>query len=388
MRRTTVDKLIEQSSANHHVIDHHGFHTHTAHHLGSLYLLNATTDRIEELYKGMHDEFNRYEPSPHAITRTNWQELLGDKRFCKAYQDFFDQELTTSGDHWQQRFLELLLENQKSPMINGVVGGLAHPLIHIGYAYELNSRVVACEALTLSAVCYNYLHDVIDKLQLPKFGSKPALEIFQDLRSDDGMPMFDAPGVNNIESSVKESTDLVLAHYNEWSIDANNIAEAIEELFDLSVYLYGATHKPDQVYFDFFLLHLLTSMHAIRTIHSHVNDHQVVEHILLQFFYFASIVYIAQLRPKIDRALIHDYKVDDTKNNWNYVIERTVNTELAEHSHFVKVIRTLKDAEAVYGVKNGLYLKTAVKTIDNVDIDNMWIGGPSNPRQLNVLKRV
>jgi hypothetical protein len=128
-------------------------------------------------------------------------------------------------------------------------------------------------------------------------------------------------------------------------------------------------------------------MHAIRVIYQHLKDQQVMEHVLLQFFYFASIVYIAQLRPEINKALIHDYKLDNDKQNWDYVIERTVNTNLAEDSHLVKVVRALRDAETVYGDKDGLYLKTAVKTIDNVNTDNMWIGGPTNPRQLNVLKR-
>ncbi|CAF1196238.1 unnamed protein product [Didymodactylos carnosus] len=272
-------------------------------------------------------------------------------------------------------------------MINGVVGGLAHPLIHIGYAFELDSRIVAGEALTLSAVSYNYFHEVIDKLKPPKSGSKSALTIFQDLRSDDRLPLLDAPGVSNLEPSVKKSTDLVLSHYDQWLMNMNNLEATIEELFDLTVYLYGATHKPDQIDFDFFLLHLLTAMHAIRMIYPHLNDRHLAEHILLQFFYFASILYIAQLRPQINKTLIHDYKLDDSKHNWDYVIERTVNTNLAAHCHLVKVVRALRDAEAVYGVKDGLYLKTAVKTIDNVNTDNMWVGGPTNPRQLNVLKR-
>jgi hypothetical protein len=387
MNRVVLDKLIAHSTANHHVIDHHGFHTHTAHHLGSLYFLGATNDRLEQLYKNMHDEVNFYKPSPHEITRANWRQLLGDKRFCKAYQQFFDQELTASGDHWQHKFLEFLLDNKPEPMINGVVGGVAHPLIHIGYTFELNSRIVASEALALSAVCYNYFHEVIDKLKPPKFGSKSALTIFQDLRSDDRLPLFDAPGVSNLEPSVKTSTDLVLSHYDQWFMNVNNLETTIEELFDLTVYLYGATHKVDQIDFDFFLLHLLTSMHAIRMIYPHLNDRQLAEHLLLQFFYFASIVYIAQLRPEINKTLTLDYKLGDDRLNWDYVIERAVYTNLAEDSHLVKVVRALRDAEAAYGVKDGLYLKTAVKTVDNVNTDNMWIGGPTNPRQLNVIKR-
>jgi len=39
------------------------------------------------------------------------------------------------------------------------------------------------------------------------------------------------------------------------------------------------------------------------------------------------------------------------------------------------------------GIKNGLYLKTAIKTVDNLDLEEPWIGGSSDERQLNVLKR-
>ncbi|CAF1092034.1 unnamed protein product [Rotaria sordida] len=329
-----------------------------------------------------------YEASPHEITSSNWRHSLGDERFCKAYRDFFDQELTVSGNNWQQKFWELLLDNKPEPMINSVVSGLAHPLIHIGYAFELDSRIVASEALTLTAVCYNYHHEFIDKLKPPKAGSKSILEIFKDLRSDNRLPLFDAPGVGNLEPSVKQSIDIVLTYFDQWQININNLEKTIEDLFDFSVYLYGATHKPNQIDFDFFLLHLLTSMHAIRIIYPHINDRQLAEHILWQFFYIASMLYICQLRPEINQELIYDYKIDDSKQNWNYVIERSVNTELAEDAHLVKVVRTLRDAEVFYGSKNGLYLKTAVKTVENVNTDNMWIGGPINPRQLNILKRV
>ncbi len=280
-----------------------------------------------------------------------------------------------------------MLANQPEPIINSVVAGLGHPLIQIGYAFELDSRMVASEALALSAGCYDFFHEVIDKLKPPKFGSKSALAIFQDLRSDDRLPLFDEPGPSNLEPSVKTSTDVVLSHYDQWLINVNNLEAIIEELFDLTVYLYGATHKPDQIEFDFFILHLLTSMHAIRVIYPHLNDQQMAQHLLWQLFYFASIVYIAQLRPEINKTLIHDYKLSEDKQNWDYVIDRTVNTSLAEHVHLVKVVRALRDAEAAYGFKDGLYLKTAVKTIDNVNEEDMWIGRSMGPRQLNVLKR-
>ena len=388
MSRAILDKLLADAYAHYQVLDNRGFHTHIAHHLASLYFLGATDDRLEQLYNVICEHAVPYEPSPHVITRTNWRQSLGDEQFCKAYRDFFDHELTDSGDDWRQKLFELLLDNKPNPMINSMVSGVAHPLIHIGYALELDSRIVASEALTLSAVCYNYHHEFIDKLEPPKSGSKSILEIFQDLRSDDRLPLFDAPGVGNLEPSVNKSIDLVLSHFDQWQINSNNLGKTIEDLFDFSVYLYGATHKPDHIDFDFFLLHVLTSMHAIRMIYPHLNDPRLTEHILCQFFYIASMLYISQLRPEINKKLIHAYPIDDAKKNWNYVIEQSVNTKLAEDSHLVKVVRALRDAEAAYGAKDGIYLKTAIKTVDNANPDNMWVGGPTDHRQLNILKRI
>ncbi|CAF3395685.1 unnamed protein product [Rotaria sp. Silwood1] len=132
---------------------------------------------------------------------------------------------------------------------------------------------------------------------------------------------------------------------------------------------------------------LVTAMHGIRIIHPHINNQQVSEHILLAFFYFSIVIYICQLRPEINEQLINDYKIENAKNNWNYVTECVLNTELMNDAHAVKVIRALKDAEKVYGNKNGFYLKTAVKNVDNVNIEDIWVGGSDDQRQLNVLKR-
>ena len=388
MTRATLDKLLTHSVANYQALFNRlRFHNHTAHHLGSLYLLGLSNDKLEKAYERMCEKLDPYEISPHEINCSNWRRHLGEKNFCKSYRDFFHEQLATSGTDWKTKFIEFLLDNQEHPMINGVIGGLAHPLIHIGYAFELDSQIVGVEALTMTAVCYNYLHEVVDQLKPPKFPSKSALEVFKNVRLDDRLPIYDMPGVDNIELTVKNYNHLVLSHYDQWNMNAKeNIENLIEELFDLTVYVYGATHKPNHIEFDFFLLHLLTSMHAIRIIYSYIKNQQIFKHILLQFFYFSIVIYVSQIRPKIDEHLTDNYKVDHDKN-WNYVINQMLNAELMDDSHCVKVIRALKDAEEAYGCKNGFYLKIAAKTIASLDLESLWVGGSTNPRQLNVLKR-
>ncbi len=110
---------------------------------------------------------NEYEPSPHKITKDNWRNSLGDARFCLASRDFFNKELPAQGD-WKKKFFELLPDDTEgSPLINAVFCGLLHPIIHMHYAIELNSRLVVCEALTMAAVCSDFLHQTTTKLKPP-----------------------------------------------------------------------------------------------------------------------------------------------------------------------------------------------------------------------------
>jgi hypothetical protein len=388
MSRAMLDTFLSDTLAKYQVLyNERQFHNHNAHHLASLFLLGVTDEQLEKAYKTMCKDLDPYEPSPQPITVSNWREFLGNKQYCRSYRDFFNEQLMSKGTDWQKTLLEFLLDNPEQPLINSLVSGLAHPLIHVGYAFEMNSVQVGVEALAMTAVCYNYLHEVIDKLQSPNSPSKGAIDIFKAIRSDARLPIYDKPGVSNLELTVQNCQEQIMFHYNQWRMNSGDLAKAIEELFDLTVYLYGATHKPDQIVFDFFVLHLLTSMHAIRILHSHIDKRDIFEHILFQFFYFATVIYISQLRPEINEQLVNDYPIDAKEKHWSYVIDKTLNTKLVDDAHAVKVVRVLRDAEQLYGDKKGLYLKVAVKTVDNLDTDDFWVGGPNDERQLNVLTR-
>ena len=388
MSRTTLDKLLSESLAHYQALyNNFVFHNHNAHHLASIFLLGANDDQLQETYDIMCKELDPYETSPEKITLSNWHKHLGDVHFCQSYRDFFQEQLTKSGANWRKRFFELLLENPDQAMMDGVLCGLAHALIHIGYALELDSVTVAVEALEMTAVTYNQLYDVKNKLDAPHSPSKSPMEIFKAVRSDAEFPIFDETRVANIEPVMKEYHDRVLFYYNQWKMAEDDLPKTMEDLFDFSVYIYGATHKANEIEFDFFLLHLLTSMHAIRTIYPHVEKQEIIKNLIRQFFYFAIALYVSQLRPEINEQLIDDYQADPKKLNWQYVIDRTLNTKIIEDAHAVKVVRALRDAEQAYGSKNGLYLKTAVKTVDNLNVDAMWVGYKGDERELNILHR-
>ena len=294
---TVLNKLLKDNFEHYQVKwNELQYDTHTAHHLSSLALLGATDEQLRDVYENASRYYSdKYEPSPHEITKDNWRSVLGDPRFCLAYRNFFNKELPTQGD-WKKKFIELLLDDTDgSPLIDATLCGLVHPIIHIGYALELDSRPVACEALAMAAVCCDPLYSITSKLQPPTKGEKKALQIIEDIYSDDHAPTFDK--TFQFESALKHESFL-FSYYNKWQIP-NDVEKTIEELFDMSVYLYGATHKPDQVDFDFILLHVVTGMNAIRTVRPYL-DETTVTRLLRSFFYATLLFYIVQQQPKVD----------------------------------------------------------------------------------------
>ena len=117
---------------------------------------------------------------------------------------------------------------REAPVINGTICDMAYSLIHIGFAFELDSRIVVIEVLTQIVVDYDQLHAMIDQLKPPKSGSKSALEVFQDIHADDRLPVFAWPEDECLVPIVKKSADILQLHYDEWKIDVNYLEKPIE----------------------------------------------------------------------------------------------------------------------------------------------------------------
>lgn len=108
--------------------------------------------------------------------------------------------------------------------------------------------------------------------------------------------------------------------------------------------------------------------------------------ILMQIIYTFCLVYVSKNRPLVRTELIDDYKIDDEKHNWDYVIKRTLDPKIAAFRHVPKIIHSLRCAEKSYGSKNGFYLKAAVKTVDNLYGDDGFVGASDNAYFLISLK--
>lgn len=251
---------------------------------------------------------------------------------------------------------------------------MAHPLIHLGYGLELSSPTLVVEALGLLSCCYNDQHKYLDDPSYTKPSGNQSTDLLEllsrisgDSRFDDLVIKQNSDGYDALFANP-DSEALLLEYWNSWELtdpkkqfeDSQRVATAL---------LVGTPSKRSPRY-DFFLLHILTSSHAIRILLPLIPSKWHVS-LVRQWWLFALSAYIMELRPTIDLKRIEDY--DLKGRDWKYVVDRAVNSEWATEAHFVKGCRSLKVVSETWGDEDQFYLKAAVRFAEEF---NHW-GGAS-----------
>jgi hypothetical protein len=257
----------------------------------------------------------------------------------------------------------------KEPLINNLIAGLGHPLIHLGYAEELSSRTVAIESLTLAASFYNDWHKFLDDSKYTKPAPNPSDSLFTIIDRVSHDPKFDNlsdhQGADNIDIilSNDEMAAAALEYWNSWQVKSPK--EQFSEAQKLAVALLVAAQTPkDDKRYDFFAVHLLTTSHAVRILLPLLPS---TFHIRLvrQWWLFTLLVYIAQLRPKINIDTIKLVELEG--RDWEYVTEKAIKGPYRTDAHYVKALRCMHEASKTWGDPNQYYLKAAVKMGEEFD---------------------
>ncbi|KAI9681191.1 MAG: hypothetical protein M1817_002473 [Caeruleum heppii] len=323
--------------------------------LGSAYILGSSVDHLNHLYDRMSPRLDPWQDSPGEISKHDWREYLGDKRYVKAYVDFFEDELVNTGYDWKTLAAEYLFHG-KNPLISSVVGGLAHPVIHLAYAYELSNRDIAMEALAMCAIEYNYMHKYIDDPIYTTPSPQPTssmVEILQRVRRDTRFDGIFAERSFDTAPLLQEHETALLEHWNSWTITDPKVQ--FEDSQRAAVLLLVGTYTPGSRKFDFFLLHLLTSSHAVRILLPSIPPKFHIPFVR-EWWLFTLTTYIGQLRPPIVESTILDVDLKD--RDWGSV---EAMGQKGEDSHYIKAVRAIKEAATTWGDDNSWFLKAAAR---------------------------
>ena len=228
------------------------------------------------------------------------------------------------------------------------------------------------EALGLATTSYNFLHKYLDDPTYSKpstYSTSSPLEILQRIHSDKRFnDLFDHSGASNIEPLFRDHEALLLEHWNAWHLP--DPKTQFEDSQFAAAALLVATHKPGSRY-DFFLVHLLTTSHAVRILLPFVPAKFHLS-LVRQWWLLTLAVYVVQLRPEIQLDAVRGY---ETKGrDWEWVDKQAVEGKWALDAHYVKGLRAIKEAAQTWGDKEEFYIKAAVKFGD--DFDNWGGFGP------------
>ncbi|KAI5121366.1 hypothetical protein M0805_001179 [Coniferiporia weirii] len=310
----SADALLELLKSNHeqfHVFfNEKGFHNHIAHHLYANYALGAPPEALKAVYKA-EEEYQRLAfDSPGAITDSNWIEHLGDERYYRAYLKLFSKAVLDTGiDATLDKYVFSLSANwvdniqdvKKQPqMVNRLLSGVVHPLIHAGHGLEFGSPGMIAEGISMA--CATHKTDFDELIPKTLFLNKEATALSSLVSAlslsgtkSKGLHSFAiiarmlndpelAPGTAHTTEAhkgpaegdggegggfplveiIKNKGELIRKYAEEWSIDTSDkagIHAKLEELFVLVTLLYGVVGLQEGKEFkaDFFLMHLVTS---------------------------------------------------------------------------------------------------------------------------------
>ena len=247
------------------------------------------------------------------------------------------------------------------PLINAFFSGLAHPVIHTAYGYELDSRDVAMEGLALAATQYDFLPKYLDDPPAPSKEAvadpKTPLEILTLVQQDKD---FDAlpTGLDQMEEMLEKHGDLVFKYWNRWALP-----DPTKQFAD-SQHCAAALLASSAIGFDFFICHLLTSSHAIRIYLPSAPPEWHVK-LVRSWWLFVLLAYVALGRPKVDLAAIRYVEVKS--RDWDWIGKQALTSKWHLDAHYVKACRALKEAALTWGDSDEFYIKAAIKFAENFD---------------------
>jgi hypothetical protein len=350
-----VETLLNDQSFH---IEFNGFlSNHVKHAVVALNGLGASPKMIKEYYDS-YAECTTYgygleppRPSELTITQDNWQLYFGKHCCFTSYCQFFDQKEKELG-------MKRMLEEYVPSLLSGCVGSLMHGTIHLGWALDSGNRWIIIEGLAYMAFSYVSCHpektfpeicgQVADKSVMDSLlriadawqTDREALRGWLETTLADEKysvsagfhPELAVTGAQyNVAKVLAEGHPLI--HATPAWIEDQDMHTIWERLYEAVTLLYMT--KPG----DFFILHLITSLHAMEQITNRLPINQQKHAIKCYWTAMLGVLFSFgefPIRATLE-ALHSQYKdaIDDggltEGQEWKQIVARAL-TEKEEHN--------------------------------------------------------
>ena len=123
-RARCLKHLIKANHVNYSVLYHSlQFDNHNPHILSTAYILGATVDQMHAIYEDQIKVLEAWVPSPAELIDEDWRDFLGDRRYQRAYVDYFEDKLAMKFSYdWKKEVIHYMFLG-KQPLFHGMIGG-------------------------------------------------------------------------------------------------------------------------------------------------------------------------------------------------------------------------------------------------------------------------
>ncbi|PHH72474.1 hypothetical protein CDD82_5963 [Ophiocordyceps australis] len=338
----------------------------TAHLLASAYTLGAGEDRLNELYGKEIRSLEPWAPSPAEIVDADWRNFVGDRSYQRAYVDFFEDKLAMKfGYDWKLQVQQLFFNPGRGDksLLHGLIGGLGHPLVHLGFAYEFDSKEIAMESLALACIQQNFLQkyasDATYTRPSEQSSSSPTILLHRLSRDERFQRLPDSPDSGHLEAFFDQHVDLAMEYWNAWKLcdELQQFSMSQEAAVALLLGTWDARTKS----YNFFVAHLLAASHGVRVLLPNLAPQYRVA-LMRDWWLLVIAVYIMIGRPQFAPSKITESDLGG--KDWAHVTRRAISISWSQDGHFLKCIRAIREAARTWGDLDGKYLCAAVTFVD------------------------
>lgn len=352
-----VHQLIRANHNNYQVkFNNRKFHNHLAHILCSAYFIGATPQELTAIYEeDIKDLVPWKEDSPDELTLDTYSKHFGDVKYERAFFDLFEEEVTDVAQfNWKKTANEVYSASEvpnSGVLFPGLAFGLLHPIIHLGYAFEMDCSPLAVEAMTVACMDYRKsAQKLMEKRDPPPVQFSDPLAVLSKLRED---PSLDGVDFDLAMDPVNHSLDVVIKYADMLKLSDDPLKNAAT-LLHASVAYFGASHPDRTSYkpqYSFFFLHGLTGSQAVCEIINSKKFGDVFTDpgAAQTLCYFAWVNFIVLFmyhqRPHIDPARITDQKTPAYEELFPQAVHEALHSTDRFDEHYVKAIRALMFAQ-------------------------------------------
>ncbi len=345
-----------------------------------------SSDNNTAIDSGMLDAPRKNALSYTAITAANWLNNLQSTRIgFESYRDFFDIKIAELG-------LSACLKRYYPTLSEGMAGAALHPVIHTGWAVDVESDDMASEGLAYMATAFQPLatganHSDYQPCQLWSPDAPDIIEALKQILMDDRVPQL-AKDANTL-SKTEDYKRLNRGKFQQRLITFDNpeqpMAQFLNEMVTirlpevgndltssietLTVIAAVAVYSSDN---EFFIVHGLTSLHAVLCVLPHL-DENAQRNALSYWFRALVAVIIIQGSPGIEKAIvlleewnankdkIGKYQLSDEKKSWWLQTLRSTTDSLDEHvTKTVYVLKRWAQWQAFSKASHDIFAKAAL----------------------------